>query len=79
MIRWGGYCPLDFRLIYGKHTFVLIVGLRVCLHCCCYIGGGHTVHNMPPLAFGIPMNNTVKYMFIVGGLLFHMGIILGGH
>ena len=34
-----------------------------------------TVRNMPPFAFGVPMNNTVKYRFIIGGLLYHTGII----
>ena len=32
-----------------------------------------TVRYMPPLAFGIPMNNIVKYGFIVDGLLLSYG------
>ena len=32
-----------------------------------------TVRNMPPLAFGIPKNNAVKYRFIIGGLLLSCG------
>ena len=53
---------------YGKHAFVLIAGLRVCLYRCS-IGGGHAARNMPPLAFGIPMNNTVNDRFIIGGFI----------
>ena len=34
---------------------------------------GDTFRNMPPLAFGIPMNNTVKYRFKIGGLLLSYG------
>ena len=65
----GGCCPLNPLANYGKHAFVLIAGLRVCLYRCYSIGGGHTVRNMPPLAFGIPMNNTVKYTLIIGGFI----------
>ena len=32
-----------------------------------------TVRNMPPFAFGVRMNNTVKYRFIIGGLLLSYG------
>ena len=34
---------------------------------------GDTFRNMPPLAFGIPMNNTIKYRCIIGGLLISYG------
>ena len=32
-----------------------------------------TVRNMPPLAFGMPVNNTVKDRFILCGLLLSYG------
>ena len=44
----------------------------VCLYSFCS-GMGHTFRNMPPLAFGIPMNSTVKDRFIIGGLLLSYG------
>ena len=51
--REGPLLPTQSLANYGKHAFVLIAGLRVCLYRCCSIGGGHTVRNMPPLALGI--------------------------
>ena len=46
--------------------------VRVCLYSCCS-RMGDTFRNMPPLAFGIPMNNTVKDGFIIGDLLLPYG------
>ena len=73
-MREGPLLPTQSLANYGKHAFVLIAGLRVCFYRCCPIGGGHTVRNMPPLAFGmLSMKNTVKYGFIIGGLLLSYG------
>ena len=72
-VREGPLLPTQSSANYGKRAFVLIAGLRVCLYRCCSISGGHTVRNMPPLAFGIPMKNTVEYGFIIGGFLLSYG------
>ena len=65
--------PTQSLANYGKHAFALIAGLCVCLYRCFCFGGGHTVRNMPPLAFGILINNTVKDGLIIGGLLLSYG------
>ena len=58
--EWGAYSPTRVWLISIKHAFVQIVGaVRVCLYRCCS-RMRDTVRNMPPLAFGVPMNNTVN-------------------
>ena len=58
----GAYSRLNFWLIVVKHAFVQIVGLYVFVYTAvvCRSMMGDTVRNMPPLAFGIPVNNTVK-------------------
>ena len=46
--------------------------VRVCL-CSCCSRMGDIFRNMPPLAFGTPINNTVIYRYIIGGLLLSCG------
>ena len=49
--------------------------VRVCLYSCCS-RMGDTFRNVSPLAFGIPINNTVKDRFIIVGILLSYGEII---
>ena len=56
----GGLTPYSTLVNICQRTLRSDCGaVRVGLHCCCPMKGD-TFRNMPPLAFGIPMNNTVE-------------------
>ena len=71
--RVGAYPPTRFRLNSIKHAFVQFVGMCAFVYIAVVLLVEDTVRNMPPLAFGIPMNNTVKDGFIICGLFLSYG------
>ena len=75
MKKWSSMGVLSYSIlakVYQTHLRSDCGAVRVCLYSCCS-RMGDTFRNMPPLAFGIPMNNTVKYRCIIGGLLLSYG------
>ena len=71
MKKWSSRGVLSYLIlakVYQTRLRSDCGAVRVCLYSCCS-RMGDTFRNMPPLAFGIPMNNTVKYWCIIGGLL----------
>ena len=59
MIRWWLTLHSISANIYQTRLRSDCGAVRVCLHCCFSMMEG-TVRNMPPVAFGIPTDNTVE-------------------
>ena len=57
--EWGLTTHSMFANICQTRLRIDCGAVHICLHCCCSIMGD-TVRNTPPLAYDIPMNNTVK-------------------
>ena len=69
MREWGGLLSTRIRLISVKDAFLKIVRMCTSVYTAVVLLVADTVRNIPPLSFGVPMNNTAKYRFIIGGLL----------
>ena len=75
MKKWSSRGVLSYSILakfYQTRLRSDCGAVHVCSYSCCS-RMGDTFRNMPPLAFGIPMNNIVKYRCIIGGLLLSYG------
>ena len=75
MKKWSSREVLSYSILakfYQTRLRSYCGAVRVCLYSCCS-RMGDTFRNMPPLALGIPMNNTVKHRCIIGGLFLSYG------